>query len=297
MNLPGVGQNLHNHPGVSSFYLKGVPLSWLPNRTCSEIDRYFKEEKGSLLSSSVNMAGVAYRQLDRIDMPRALDDNILKYNFADVEYTLSGARGFGGPWLGVDQKLKEEYMSGLSNHSILTVNVYQMHQKSRGYVLLNSTSMLDSPYIFFNYFSDKSDLDTIAVGALKFIEMLKSPPFASLGIELYDKPFPKCKDYEIHSLEYLRCLVQYTTHANFHYAGTAKMGCNRQKDPDAVVDGRCRVYDVTGLRVADTSISHALPQGHSMAYAYLTGARCGDFIINDYIRLHQQQQRRTPLQN
>ena len=276
-------------------YLKGVPLTWLPNRTCEEINRYFREGRGSIRSSADDMAGVAYRQLDREGRSTVLNDNILKYNFADVEYTLSGARGFGGPWLGVDQKIKEEYLSGLTNQSYLTVNVYQMHQISRGYVLLNSSSMLDSPHIFFNYFSDKSDLDTIAVGALKFIEMLRSPPFASLGIELYDKPFPKCKDYEMYSTEYLRCLVQYTTHANFHYAGTAKMGCNREKDPDAVVDGRCRVYDVAGLRVADTSIAHAMPQGHSMSYAYLTGARCGDFIVDDYIRLHQQ--RRTTLPN
>ena len=263
-------------------YLKGVPLTWLPNRTCEEINRYFRDGRGSMRSSAVDMVGVAYRQLDREGRSTALDDNILKNNFADVEYTLSGARGFGPPSFGVVQELEEEYLSGLTNESYLTMNIYQMHQESRGYVSLNSSSMLDPPYVFFNYFSEGSDLDTIAEGARQFIEMVGLPPFASLGMEVYDKPFPKCREYEIFSTDYLRCLVQYTTHANHHHAGTAKMGCNREKDPDAVVDGRCRVYDVSGLRVADPSISHQIPQGHAMAYAYLTGARCGDFIVDDY---------------
>lgn len=281
VDLPGVGRNLHNHPGISSFYIKNVPRTWLPNKTCEDVDAYFKGPGGSLVSSSVNMAGVAYRQLDRVDIRRPLDDEILKYNFADVEYTLSGSKGFGGPWLAVDPKIREEYLGPLKGEDFLTVNVYQMHQKSRGFMELNSTSIEDAPYVYFNYFSEKSDLDTLAVGAMKIVEMLQSPAFTSLGIELYDKPFPKCKEHTFGTLEYFRCLIMYTTHANFHYAGTTKMGCNRRVDPDAVVDGRCKVYDIDGLRVADTSITHAMPQGHSMAYAYLTGARCGEFISQD----------------
>ncbi|OQR79211.1 glucose dehydrogenase-like [Tropilaelaps mercedesae] len=284
VDLPGVGRNLHNHPGISSFYIKNVPKTWLPNRTCEDVEAYFRGPSGSLISSSVNMAGVAYRQLDRIDMHRPLDDEVLRHNFADVEYTLSGSKGFGGPWLAVDPKIKEEYLGPLKNEDFLTVNVYQMHQKSRGFVELNSTSMADAPHVYFNYFSEKTDLDTLAVGAMKIVEMLRSPAFVNLGIELYERPFPKCKEHAFGTLEYFRCLVMHTTHANFHYAGTTKMGCNRRTDPNAVVDGRCRVYDVEGLRVADTSITHAMPQGHSMAYAYLTGARCGDFISQDHYR-------------
>lgn len=240
------------------------------------------------------MVGVAYRQLDRVDMNRPLDDEILKNNFSDVEYTLSGSKGFGGPWLAVDPKIKEEYLGPLKNENFLTVNVYQMHQKSRGFVELNSTSVADNPYVYFNYFSERSDLDTLAVGAMKIAEMLRSPPFAQHAIELYERPFPKCKEHAFGTLEYFRCLVMYTTHANFHYAGTTKMGCNRRADQDVVVDGRCRVYDVEGLRVADTSIAHALPQGHSMAYAYLTGARCGDFISEDHYRWKGNERRSVP---
>jgi len=214
-------------------------------------------------------------------MPRALDDEILKYNFSDVEYTLSGSNGFG-LWLRLDGKLSDEYLGPLKKENVLTVNVYQMHQKSRGYVALNSLDPFDQPHTFFNYFSEKSDLDTLAVGALRMADMLRSPPFAELGIKIYEKPFPKCKELQFLSLDYFRCLVKYTTHANFHYAGTAQMGCNRRSNPLAVVNERCKVYDMEGLRIADTSISHALPQGHSMAFAYLAGATCGDKIIEDY---------------
>lgn len=42
-----------------------------------------------------------------------------------------------------------------------------------------------------------------------------------------------------------------------------------------------QVNGVEGLRVADASNFPLVPTGHTMAPAYLVGARCGDFIVED----------------
>ena len=49
-------------------------------------------------------------------------------------------------------------------------------------------------------------------------------------------------------------------------------------DPLAVVDGQLRVFGVSNLRVADTSIIPNLPSGHLQMPAYGIGEKAADMI-------------------
>jgi choline dehydrogenase-like flavoprotein len=53
-------------------------------------------------------------------------------------------------------------------------------------------------------------------------------------------------------------------------------------DPMAVVDPRCRVYGVQGLRVADASIMPRLPTANTNIPTIMIGERAADFIRADW---------------
>jgi choline dehydrogenase len=60
----------------------------------------------------------------------------------------------------------------------------------------------------------------------------------------------------------------------FHQTGTAKMGL----DPLAVVSGDLEVYGVTGLRVADGSITPRITTGNTMAPCVIIGERASEIL-------------------
>jgi choline dehydrogenase len=60
----------------------------------------------------------------------------------------------------------------------------------------------------------------------------------------------------------------------WHHSGTAKMG----RDHLSVVDGRLRVYGISGLRVADASIMPRVTTGNTMAPCVAIGERAAEMM-------------------
>jgi len=65
----------------------------------------------------------------------------------------------------------------------------------------------------------------------------------------------------------------------FHTCGTAKLGPD--SDPGAVVDERCRVRGVEGLRVADLSIMPTVGRGSMNPTAVMIGERVAALIDDE----------------
>jgi 5-(hydroxymethyl)furfural/furfural oxidase len=67
----------------------------------------------------------------------------------------------------------------------------------------------------------------------------------------------------------------------FHPSCTCAMGA--EDDRMAVVDPRCRVYGVSGLRVADASIMPKVPSANTNIPVLMIAERAADFIRADYL--------------
>ena len=63
----------------------------------------------------------------------------------------------------------------------------------------------------------------------------------------------------------------------YHTCGTAKLGV--EADDTAVVDERCRVRGVEGLRVADLSIAPTVGRGSMNPMAVMIGERVAALLL------------------
>ena len=77
----------------------------------------------------------------------------------------------------------------------------------------------------------------------------------------------------------------YQTLWGHHAMGTCKMGL--ESDPLSVVDQMGRVFNISGLRIADCSILPAY-SANTMPGAILAGERIADFMKRDYVELRHQ---------
>jgi len=66
------------------------------------------------------------------------------------------------------------------------------------------------------------------------------------------------------------------TGAMFHPVGTCRIG--RAGDPEAVVDARCRVHGVGGLRVIDASVMPSIIRGNTNLPVTMVAERAADFV-------------------
>lgn len=124
-----------------------------------------------------------------------------------------------------------------------------------------STSPYDHPIIDPKYLHHPADILAM-VDAMKIcIQLVQTPAFRRYGAQLWDQPFPECKDYPIYSDKYLACVARTYTSTLYHPVGTCRMGA--AGDPRAVVDSRLRVRGVKNLRVADASIMPTIVSGFS----------------------------------
>ena len=71
-----------------------------------------------------------------------------------------------------------------------------------------------------------------------------------------------------------------STGAMFHPTSTCAIGS--ESDPLAVVDPRCRVYGVSGVRVADASVMPKAPSANTNIPSIMIGERVAEFIRADW---------------
>ncbi|MGX9228388.1 GMC oxidoreductase [Streptomyces albus] len=125
--------------------------------------------------------------------------------------------------------------------------------RSRGRVYLTSADPEVKPALDFKYFEDEDDYDgrTLVDGIKLARKVAQAEPFAKwLKREVFPGPHVT-DDEEISEL------VRKAAHTVYHPAGTCRMGA--EDDPLAVVDPRLRVRGLSGIRIADASVSRPCP--------------------------------------
>jgi choline dehydrogenase-like flavoprotein len=152
----------------------------------------------------------------------------------------------------------------------VTVTTVVVKPKSRGFVRLRSADPSAMPLVSPHLLKHPSDMRTMVEGQRFFLRAFRTSPLkerARVGI-------PDPADSSDEALEaHCRRFVK----TNYHPSGTCRIGA--RNDPKAVLDPRMRVRGVERLRVCDLSAMPNINAGNTNAPALMLGARCAEFIM------------------
>ncbi|MDB5603654.1 MAG: glucose-methanol-choline oxidoreductase [Bradyrhizobium sp.] len=245
-HLPGVGQNLQDHPDFIFAYTSdnpnftGISFGGLA-RIFRAIGQYRRERRGPLTSNFAECGGFLKTRPDL-----AVPDIQLHFGMAMVD----------------DHGRKRHWGSGFSCHVCL------LRPKSRGSVSLKNADPLQAPLIDPNFLGELDDLEAMVAGYKTTRRLMDAPALRALqkkdmftaGIETDDD---------------IRALLRRRVDTVYHPVGTCKMGVN---NPTAVVDPKLKVYGLEGLRVVDASVMPTLIGGNTNAPTIMIGEKAADMI-------------------
>jgi choline dehydrogenase len=247
-DLPGVGQNLSEHPRVPLLFA-AKPVTFvnelrLDRATLSVLRWYFLGT--GPFARQVNSANPVLRTDPRLAQP----DIQLWSN----PVTLDAHLWFPG-------------LKKAPSHK-LTADVILLHPESRGHLFLKSPRPEDHIGISLNLFSAPADFATARAGIRIARHIYRTAPQADItGEEL----FPGAQASSDAALdEHIRATASTTQHP----LGTCRMGAG----PMAVVDPQLRVIGMEGLRVIDASVMPDETGGNINAPTIMIAERAADLI-------------------
>ncbi|WP_375415066.1 GMC family oxidoreductase [uncultured Bradyrhizobium sp.] len=252
-HLPGVGQNLQDHPDFIFGYTSDSPdftgLSFGGiARLFRAIGRYRRERRGPMTSNFAECGGFLKTRPD-LDVP----DIQLHFGMAMVD----------------DHGRKRHWGGGFSCHVCL------LRPKSRGSVSLHNADPIRAPAIDPNFFGNPDDLESMVAGYKTTRRLMQTPAMKAL----------QKKDIfteNVRSDDDIRAILRARVDTVYHPVGTCKMGVN---DPEAVVDPNLKVMGLAGLRVVDASVMPTLIGGNTNAPTIMIGEKAADMIKME-MRVH-----------
>ena len=150
-----------------------------------------------------------------------------------------------------------------------TVHVCQLRPESKGYVALKSLDPSDHALIQPNYLAAENDRRTMRDGVRIVRNILAQRAMDDYRGPEFMPGADKQTDAEIDAW------VRDTAETIYHPVGTAKMG----NDPMAVVDTKCKVRGLEGLRVVDASVMPTLVGGNTNAPTIMIAEKIADDIL------------------
>jgi len=245
-DLPGVGQNLHDHFSTDITWQLNGPHSYdkykkLHWQAVAGL-QYVLFKSGPVASNIVEAGGFWWHD-------RAEKTPDLQFHF------LAGA--------GV-----EEGVGSVPGGNGATCNVYQTRPKSRGAVTLRTSDPADAPDIDPNSFAEPSDLDA-HIGGIKLIQEIGNAKAFRRFVTSEHFPGPGVKtraDYE--------AVARANARSSYHPVGTCKMGA----DDMAVVDLAMRVRGIEHLRVCDSSTMPRVVSSNTNAPTIAMAEKAADLI-------------------
>jgi choline dehydrogenase len=241
VDLPGVGQNLQDHPVVGIVYRCRKPGTLDQADTLLNRLKFLFAGRGPL-TSNVGEAGAFVKTEPGLTAPD------LQLYFGPAYFI---NHGFERP-------------SGCG----FTLAACLLHPRSRGYVALRSADPLAHPVIQPEYLADDSDLRGLIEGVRRVRDVARSAAFDPYRGEEY------LPGEQVRTEEKLADFVRARTETLYHPVGTCKMG----NDPLAVVNSRLQVHGTTGLRVVDASIMPTLTSGNTNAPTIMIAEKAADLI-------------------
>lgn len=247
-DLPGVGENLHDHCDLDIVYQLNDYQSMdrlakvRPGTAWAGIE-YLAHRKGPLASTVVEGGAFSYANKD--------DDTVdMQFHFlpaAGVEAGIAAVRpGFGS-----------------------TLNSYFLRPRSRGSVRISSSDPRRMPLIDPNYLADDYDLEMSIEGVRQSREIMAQP---SMARQVKAEHLAGGRDLKTKD-DYV-AFVRANGRTSYHPVGTCAMGVGDL----AVVDPELRVYGLEGLRVVDSSVMPRIVSSNTQAPTVMIAEKGADLI-------------------
>ncbi len=246
-DLPGVGQNLHDHPDVVIVAdapklkdLFGISLSGLV-RAIKGIFEWRSQRTGMLTTNYAEAGGFLKSQPGE-----AVPDLQLHFVIAKL----------------LDHGRKTIFGHGYSCHVCL------LRPLSRGSVKLASKDPLAAPVIDPNFLGERDDMDRMIRGFKIVRNILGQPALAAFGAKELAASRDAQTDLQIEQF------IREKADTVYHPVGSCRMG----NGPMDVVDAKLRVHGLTGLRVVDASIMPRVIGGNTNAPVIMIAEKAADMI-------------------
>jgi choline dehydrogenase len=240
-DLPGVGENLQDHPYVSCVWDVPGGGSLADAEKPKAVLEYLLRRSGPL-SSSVAEAFAFVRSRPGLPAPD------LQFHFAPAYFVDNGFEEYDG-------------------HAI-TMGPVLVKPRARGWVRLRSKDPAAKPRILTNSLADPEDLAALVAGVRLSREIAATGPYAEvLGRELFPGG-------EADTDEAIAADVRHRAELLYHPVGTCRMGT----DAEAVVSPELRVNGLERLRVVDASVMPVIPNGNTNAPTIMIAEKAADLI-------------------
>lgn len=248
-DLPGVGENLHDHLQIRCQYRCTEPITMndLLGSTVKQWKagvQWVLTRKGPL-TLAAGHAGVFYRTDPALEAPDA-QIHLIAFSTDKIGTRMHPFPGF-------------------------TASACQLRPESRGHCHIGSADPRAAPKIFMNYLAAETDR-RVMLNALKIMRRIMAEPAMRRWIV---EPIDPADS--VQSDEELMAFIRDKATTIYHPVGTCRMG----QDARAVVDARLRVHGIAGLRVADASIMPVVASGNTNAPAIMIGEKCAAMVAED----------------
>jgi choline dehydrogenase len=245
--LPGVGENLHDHLESVIQYETKLPVSL--NRHLGPLGKFLIGARWFLFKSGLGATN-HFESTGFIRTHAGLKWPNVQFHFLPAVIRYDG-KGNSGP------------------------HGYQIHfginrLRSRGWVRANSSNPLEKPTIVMNHFQDQRDIDDYRMAFRLTREIGMQPAFDAYRKREIDPGENVKSDDEIDAW------VRENVETAYHPTCTCKIGA--ADDPMAVVDTKCNVMGIESLRIVDSSIFPTVPNGNTNAPTIMVGEKAADII-------------------
>lgn len=251
-HLPGVGENLRDHPNTRITFECAKPLTIndvlrSPLLKLKEGLRFIFKREGLLTICSAT-AQMNYRSSDKVGQP----DLVLRL------LPLSGR-----------DRYARTPDKGLDPHPGFTFGITVLQPYSRGTCHIKSTDPLQQAAMDPKYLSHEADVQTFLDGMRVARKVAQQPALKPLIVR-ETRPGPEVND-DAGLIDYMKGTIQ----TSWHMVGTCKMGV----DDMAVVDPQLRVRGLEGLRVVDSSICPTIPSSNTNIPSIAIGEKGADMVL------------------
>ncbi len=260
--IPGIGQNLHDHPNVCVFYRAEQPVDFsYPQLYGFDAARRPGNVRSNEAPDTCFVCFAApgtlqqsmYRMLPLIALPGPL----FKLKFMHSFYRVLIDLAFKLPWL-------QRYVS-----TVFGIVVILGKPDSRGSIGLTSADPAAPARIDPGYYKNPRDRETLLAGVAKAREIAAQPAFKEAGVRTISLGGTNAPEEKIWKW------ATAATMTTFHFCGSCRMG----DDADSPVDTKLRVKGLRNVRVADASVVPETPVSALNAPSMMIGYRAANFIL------------------